>query len=97
MDNSYEWGLMSCSDCPDESKDMEWDCWKQAGCDIDDDSGICKTGTDLHDAGIVFWSFSMLTIFCLVFVAQKTLYVIIGTEFGDKRPVYIFMVAACVF
>ena len=28
MDNDYTWGLVTCSDCPDESKNMEWDCWK---------------------------------------------------------------------
>jgi hypothetical protein len=28
MENEYEWGLFTCSKCPDESHAMEWECWQ---------------------------------------------------------------------
>jgi hypothetical protein len=46
---------------------------------------------------MTFWILAMISVLCLIYVAQKTLYVIIGTEFGNKIPIYIAMLSSIVF
>jgi hypothetical protein len=97
MDNDYTWGLFTCSECPDESAEMQWECWRQAGCEEDNDSARCLTGTDLHQAGMAWYFFALGALLCMIFVAQKTLYMVIGTEFGSKITIYVALCFSALF
>ena len=62
--------------------DYGYDCIEARACDIDDDSGVCKTFSDLYEAGWGYTGLEIGALFFWVLWMEPTFYQVSGKDFG---------------
>ena len=62
--------------------DYGYDCIQAAACDRDDDSGVCKTFSDLNEAGWGYTGLEIAALFFWVLWMEPTFYQVSGKDFG---------------